>query len=88
MFISPRPDHTLVEEESITVFVRMFGFPTPDEEREGRIFHQVTISLKRGTRALSDTSLMNQFKYKCNCQAKSDWCIHVAVVMLTHFSMP
>ena len=83
---TPRLDHTVVGDDDISAFVRMYGAPSPEEAREGRVYHEVGIKLKANTRSLDTTPVIEQFKYTCNCQAKCAWCIHIVLVMITQFT--
>lgn len=84
----PRLDHTLVGEDCVSVFVRMYGAPSPQEAREGRVYHEVAIKLRPPTRSLDTSPNIDKFKYSCNCQAQCEWCIHIGLVMIAHFSEP
>ena len=83
-------DQTVVEDTRVIVFVKKYGRPTLLEEQERRVVHEVTISAKKTTRykSLDETPVIEKFNFKCTCEARKTWCIHLGLVMSTQFASP
>ena len=81
-------NQTMVEDTKVIVIVKKYGRPTLLEEQERRVVHEVTISSKKTTRYKSqdETPIVEKFHFKCTCEARKKWCIHLGLVMATQFT--
>ena len=75
-----------MEDDSMTVFIKKFGQATLLEEREDRMVHEVKIKAKSESRITPSTPIIDQFIFKCSCESRKHWCIHLSLTMITQFS--
>ena len=66
--------------------MKKFGKPTLTEEREGRVFHEVSIIAKKESSISTETPIVDRFRYKCSCESRKQWCIHLALTVISQFA--
>ena len=81
-----RVDKTVVSDNGVTIFVKKFGRPTLTEEREGRVLHEVNIVAKKESIISNETQVIDRYRYKCSCESRKQWCIHLALTIVSQLA--